>query len=271
VTRKPVSPPGRPSPHVPTELENRIGARLLPEWMDVVDDPTQTEWHGHALLGHYLYDMEGVAGKPLPLVEKGVLKTLLLTRTPVSKDLNTSNGRARMPGASGSRAPDFGNLFIRASKTMPAAEMKQKLIQMCRDQNKPYGMLVRKLDYPSSASGEEFRRMATAMAQSGGNTRPVSLPLLVYRVYPDGREELVRDVRFRGLSTKSFRDILSASDETTVFDYIDSNAPFALMGAGTFVTTVSVIAPAVLFEELEFEPVQEDTAKPPIVPPPPVS
>ena len=117
--------------------------------------------------------------------------------------------------------------------------MKKKLIDLCRERNKPYGILVRKLDYPSSASIDELRRLA----QSGGNQRPVSLPLLVYKVYPDGREELVRSLRFHGVSTRSFKDIVAASDENYVFDFIDSNAPFALMGAGSFTTTASVIAP----------------------------
>jgi hypothetical protein len=125
---------------------------------------------------------------------------------------------------------------------------------------------VRKLDYPSSASIDEIRHLM----QSGGNARPVSMPLLVYRIFPDGREELVRGLRFRGLSTRSLKDIVAASDESYVFDFIDSNAILALMGAGSFTTSASVIAPSLLFDELELEPVQEETPKPPIVPPPPL-
>jgi TldD protein len=267
VTRKPIVDPGRVAPFHPTEFENRIGSRILPEWMDVVDDPTQTEWHGHTLLGHYLYDMEGVAAQPVTLVAKGILRGLLLTRTPTFKDYPGSNGHARLPGTFGARAPGFGNLFIRASQTTPAADMKKKLIQMCRDRSKAYGILIRKLDYPSSASGEELRHLV----QAAGSNRPVIPPLLVYRVYPDGREELVRSVRLRGVSTRTLKDIAVASDESYVFNLIDSNAPFALMGAGSFITTASVIAPAVLFDELELEPVQEEVPKPPIVPAPPLS
>ena len=268
ITRKPIADPGRPAPHLQSELENRIGSRILPEWMDVVDDPTQAEWRGHTLLGHYQYDMEGVAPKPLALVEKGALKTFLLTRTPVIKGFEVSNGRARMPGDFGSRAPGFGNMFVRAAETTSAADMKKKLIELCQQRNKPYGMLVRKIDYPSSALRDEFRRLVTAAAQSGGTSRLVSEPLLLYRVYPDGREELVRGMRFRGLSTRSFKDIIAASDENYVFDFVDSDAPLALIGAGSFVTTSSVIAPTLLFDELEFEPIHEDVPKPPIVPPP---
>ncbi len=171
--------------------------------MDVVDDPTQADWRGHTLLGHYQYDMEGVAPKPLALVEKGVLKNFLLTRTPVIKGFGSfQRPRAHAREVSAPRAPGFGNMFVRASETVPAADMKKKLIELCQQRNKPYGMLVRKIDFPSSASLDEFRRLATAAAQSGGNTRLVSEPLLLYRVYPDGREELVRSVRFRGLSTQ---------------------------------------------------------------------
>jgi hypothetical protein len=271
ITRKPIADPGRTAPHVQSELENRLGSRILPEWIDVVDDPTQAEWRGHTLLGHYQYDMEGVAPKPLTLVEKGVLKTFLLTRTPVVKGFDASNGRARLPGSYGARAPGFGNLFVRASETTPAADMKKKLIELCRQRNKPYGILVRKIDFPSSASLDEFRRLVTAAAQSGGSTRLVSEPLLLYKIYPDGREELVRSMRFRGVSTRSFKDIIAASDENYVLDFIDSNAPLALMGAGSFVTTASVIAPAVLFDEMEFEPIHEDVPKPPIVPAPALS
>ena len=264
VTRKPVTDPGRPSRYSPSELENKLGSRILPEWMDVVDDPTQTQYQGHMLLGHYLYDMEGVAPQPLTLVEKGVLKSFLLTRTPVYKDYTGSNGRARMTGAYGTRSPGFGNLFIRVSQTTPAADLKKKLIDLCRQANKPYGILIRKLDYPSTASLDELQQVG----QASGGTHPVVLPLLAYRIYPDGREELVRGLFFHGASVRSFKDIVAASDENYVFDMIDSNAPFALVGAGSFTTTASVIAPAVLFEEMELEPAKEETPKPPIVPPP---
>ncbi len=262
--RKPVSDPGRPSRYSPSELENRLGSRILPEWMDVVDDPTQTEYKGHTLLGHYLYDMEGVAPQPLTLVEKGVLKNFLLTRTPVFKEYPGSNGHARMTGPYGTRSAGFGNLFIRVSQTTPAAGMKQKLMDLCKQNNKPYGILIRKLDYPSTASIDQLEKVA----QAAGGSHPVVPPLLAYKVYPDGREELVRGLLFQDFSVRTLKDIVAASDENYVFDLIDSNAPFALVGAGTFTTTSSIIAPAMLFEELELAPLQEETPKPPIVPPP---
>ena len=266
LTRKPVADPGRVPPVVSSELENRVGSRILPDWMDVVDDSTQTKFGGRTLLGHYLYDIEGVAPRPITLVEKGVLKSFLLTRTPVFKDYPGSNGHARLSGSFGDQSAGFGNLFVRASQTTPAGGMKQKLMDLCKERNKPYGILIRKLDFPSSASMEELRRLV----QASGGSHAITAPLLAYKVYPDGREELVRSVVFHGVSTRSFKDIVAASDESYVFDLIDSDAIFARMGAGSYITTASVIAPAVLFEEMELAPVEEEKPQPPIVPPPPL-
>lgn len=269
ITRKPVADGQRRIPYAPSELENRMGSRILPDWMDVVDDPTQTEWRGHTLLGTYQYDIEGVRAKPLTLVEKGSLKSFLLTRTPVLKGFDNSNGRARMTGRFGAESPGFGNLFVRANETISPADLKKKLIEMCQQRNKPYGILIRKLDYPASGSLEELRHLAGG-GQGGGAARLTSPPLLAYRVYPDGKEELIRGLQFRGLTTRAFKDIVAASNENYAFDFTDSNAPLALVGAGSFTATASVIAPGVLFDELELEPAQEEVATPPIVPPPPL-
>jgi hypothetical protein len=106
--------------------------------------------------------------------------------------------------------------------------------------------------------------------QASGGSHAITAPLLAYKVYLDGHEELVRSVVFHGVSTRSFKDIVAASDENYVFDLIDSDAIFARMGAGSYITTASVIAPAVLFEEMELAPVEEEKPQPPIVPPPPL-
>lgn len=263
VRRRPVSNPGRPLSFAPGELEGRLGAPVLPEWMDAVDDPTQTEWQGEPLFGHYRVDLEGVAPEPLTLVEKGVLKTFLLTRQPVM-EFAQSNGRARLPGGFGHCQAACGNLFVRATKSVSEAELRAQLLDMCRRRNKPYGIIIRKMDFPSSASLNELR---SAFSSSGGG-RPVSLPLLVYRVYADGREELVRGLRFRGLGARSLRDIVAASDRNHLFHFLENGAPFALMGAASFVAETSVVAPSVLIDDVELERVPAEHPRPPLVPPP---
>jgi hypothetical protein len=265
--RKPLAEPGRNVNFNPSELETKIGSRILPDWMDIVDDPTQKAWQGQPLVGAYQFDLEGVPGKPVSIVEKGVLKSFLTTRQPV-KSSAVSNGHARLAGNYGSRSGAISNMFVKTSQNESLADLKKKLIDMCKERNKPYGMLVRKLDYPFSAGRGELQALAQSGPQSGGSVRPVSPPVLVYRVYADGREELVRGLRFRGVSTRSLRDVLAASKETVLFDYVNTGAPLALLGAGGILAPAAVVSPALLFEEIEFEVPQEQLPKLPVVPPP---
>src|SRR5258708_24949925 len=160
--------------------------------------------------------MGGVGSKARALVEKGVLKNFLLTRQPM-RGFNGSNGHALLPGGFGSNLAGFGNLFVRASETVAPAELKRKMIEICKTRNKPYGILIRKMDFPSSASIDELRRLLTGSASSGGSAKPVSIPILAYKVYPDGREELVRGLRFRRFNARSLKDLLAASHESFVF------------------------------------------------------
>jgi hypothetical protein len=265
LTRRPVMEPGRNSSVPMSELEGRQGARILPEWFDVVDDPAQKEWRGRPLFGSYEVDREGVAARPLSLVEKGVLKTFLLTRQP-EPGFSGSNGRARLPGSFGANGAAISNLFVRATETVPVADLKKKLIEMCRQRNKPYGMIVRRMDFPSSASVEDVHRLLSDAGQAGGH--PVSAPVLVYKVYPDGREELVRGLRFRGLNARSLKDILAAGDDNNVFEFLNNQAPFALIGGASYVAESCAIAPSVLIDDVELHPLEEELPKLPIVPAP---
>jgi len=267
VPRRPLSDPGRNVPFAPSEFETRIGGRVLPESFDVIDDATQSTYNGKALAGFYPFDMEGVPPKRVSVVEKGVLKSFLTTRQPI-RGFPASNGHARLPGSYGAYSAAIGNLFVKSSETSSMADLKKRLIDMTMMRGKPYGMLVRKLDYPYSAGGSDLQSLAQASAQSGGSARPVSPPLLIYKVYPDGREELVRGLRFRGLTTRTLRDILGASSETELFDFVNVAAPLAILGAGGYLAPASVISPGLLFDELELEPPQDQLPKQPTVPPP---
>ena len=269
IVRKPVAEQGRNVTVPESGLENRIGSRVLPAWMSLRDDATRKEWNGRALAGFYEADLEGVVPAPVTLVDNGVLKSYLTTRQPV-KGGGGSNGHARLPGLFGASTARPGNLFVEARETSPEALLKQRLVDMLKQQSKPYALLVRRMDFPSIASGAAAREMLMRERRAGGS-RPYSAPLLLYRVYPDAHEELVRGLRFRNLSVRAFRDILAAGNAPAVFDYVDNGAPMALTGAASFIVGCSVVAPAVLFEELELEPQSAETARPPLVPFPPSS
>jgi hypothetical protein len=269
LSKRPVSDPGRAAPYQASDLQGRKGSRVLPEFMDVVDDPTQETYRGRPLFGYYEVDVEGVIPQPLPVVEDGRLNNFLLTRQPV-RGFEKSNGRARLPGSFGAKAAIFSNLFIRAKETAPVSELKQRMLQMVEQRGLPYGLILRKLDYPSTATVSELRQLSQESGERGVSGL-VSLPVLVYRLYPDGREELVRGLQFRGVTSRSLRDIIAAGDDETLFDFLQNGAPLARQGGGTFVTGSTVAAPSVLFEDLELEKRTEDWPTLPVVPPPPLT
>ncbi len=266
LSRRPVGETGgRGGSTVLSELDGRIGARVLPESFDVVDDPTQKEWRGKPLFGSYDVDREGVEPKPLHLIEKGILKGYLLTRQPV-RGHEGSNGRARMPGSFGADTAGISNLFVRSSETVTQAALRSKLLELINARGKPYGVVIREMDFPSSASVEEVRRLLSS-EQSGG-AHATSIPILAYRLYPDGHEELMRGMRFRGFNTRSLKDIIAAGDDLTTFDFMDNPAPFALMGGSGYISNAAVIAPSILIDDLELHPIEEELPKLPVVPPP---
>jgi hypothetical protein len=258
ISRKPVTAPGAAAQTATTELEGRRGVRIMPEMFDVTDDPTLP------LFGHEETDDEGVPDKPLSLVEKGVLKDFLRTRQPV-RGYTDSNGRARLAGSYGASTPAPTNLIVKSRETSSVSDLKKKLIDLLQQRGLPYGMIVKKMDFPSSASIDEARKILSA---GGGSSRPISIPLYAYRLYPDGREELIRGVRFKGVNARSLKDILAAGDDSVTFNYLDNGAPFALLGYGSSAAEVTVVAPSLLIDDLEVNKVDDEMPKLPIVPAP---
>ncbi|HKD05145.1 MAG TPA: metallopeptidase TldD-related protein [Bryobacteraceae bacterium] len=257
IARKPVTAPGAPNQITATELEGRRGVRIMPEFFDVTDDPSAP------MFGHEEVDDEGVADKKVALVEKGVLKDFLRTREPV-RGYSESNGHSRL--TSGAAVPT--NLIIKARETNSIEDLRKKMIDLCQQRGLSYGIIVRRMDFPSSATVDEARRNLAAAGSSG---RAVSLPLHVYRLYTDGHEELIRGVRLRGLNARSLKDILAAGDDNVEFNYLENGAPFALLGLGASSAEVTVVAPSVLIDDLELTKIDDELPKLPVAPPPALS
>jgi hypothetical protein len=170
-----------------------------------------------------------------------------------------------VPGNFGAKAAGISNLMVKAPNPKPVKELREQLVRLAADRGKPYGIIVRQMDFPSTASIVELRRIAA------NTERPVSLPILTYRLYPDGREELVRGLRFRGLAARSLRDIIGAGDDDQPFDFLGSIAPFAVVGGATFAYPASVVAPSLLIDDLELERLEQDLLQLPVAPPPPLT
>jgi hypothetical protein len=268
IPRKPISVPNRPVNWPRLELEGRMGTRIVSESLTVRDDPTSAVFQGKPLFGQLLVDLEGVKPQPLTVIQNGRLEALFRTRTPSAPN-ETSNGRARIPGIFGAFRGAATNLFVEASQTVPEAQLRTRLLEQVKAANKPYGILIRRMDFPSAGDANVLRTIFSGNATNTGKV-PVSLPLLAYRIYPDGREELIRDLNFRELEIRALRD-LTAGDQPHLFHFLENGQPFAPIGVGTYVAETSVVCPSLLLEEVELEPIRVDTKTDPLVAPPPLS
>jgi TldD protein len=265
--RKPLAPPGsNQRPVLESVWASRAGTKVAPDWLTMVDDPLQMNFGGKILAGQYQADDEGVPASKVTLVEKGVLKGFLLSREPV-KTYRASNGHGRLPGAYGSEEAVIGNLFVQAEQTAPESQMKAKLITEAKAAGLTYGILIRRLDFPSTSSLEELQGIAREM-QKNGYTRTLTAPLLAYRVYPDGHEELIRNVRFKEFSARNLKDILLASDRPYVLNYLNNGSAFNFADASSEVTSSSVICPSLLLASVELDRAHDEARRPPVVPPP---
>jgi len=225
----------------------KVGQEVLPKFLSIVDDPTKKEINGIKLAGTYDYDDEGVPAQRVEVITDGVLKNFLMSRMPI-KDFEHSNGHGRnQPGLMPTGRQ--GNLIVSSSVTVPERDMRQKLIDEIKKQNKPYGLYF---DDIQGGFTLTTRQLPQAFQV---------LPVVVYKIYADGRpDELVRGVDIVGTPLAALTRIIATSDEQHVFN--------GVCGAESGSVPVSAVAPAMLFSEMEVQKRGHEHDRPPILPPP---
>ncbi|MGB5139757.1 MAG: metallopeptidase TldD-related protein, partial [Candidatus Zixiibacteriota bacterium] len=225
----------------------KVGEKVLPDFIDVYDDPTLADFNGVFLRGHYLYDDEGVKTTPVTVVEKGVLRNFLLSRSPV-KGFPNSNAHGRKQAGMDAVARQ-GNLMVKSSLEYPFEKLVEMLKDECRKQGKPYGLIF----YDISGG-------FTTTTRFGPQSFKV-IPLLVYKCYTDGRpNEAIRGVDIVGTPLSSFARIIATGNDYEIFN--------GTCGAESGWVPVSATAPSVLVSELEVEKKFKEQEKPPLLPPP---
>jgi hypothetical protein len=247
---------------------DKLGARVLPEFLSVVDNATLPEFKQTRLMGSYQVDDEGVRARETKLVENGILKTLLAARSPVS-GIAHSTGNWRSSGVLPS------NLIVSTEKGVSDEEMREQFFKLVKQRGKAYGIVVRRLGNPAfRAAGDQ---MYSTFTQPGQSEEKVTGPILAYRVYPDGREELIRGTEIAGLSAAAFRDIAAASSTQTVYSCPFASRALSLYSSFTYFDTaegepgaplVSFVVPALLFEDLTVKKPNDQIPKPPLSKPP---
>lgn len=225
----------------------KVGESILPEFITVRDNPSNAKFGDEDLRGFYRYDDEGVASSDVLLVDRGVLKTFLLSRSPL-EGFSKSNGHGRrQPGRQ--IVSRQGNLIVESTNIVPFARLRELLIEECKKQDKQYGFLF-----------QDITGGFTGTSRRGAQSFKV-LPVVVYRVYADGRpDELVRGVDIVGTPLASFSKIIYTADDPAVFN--------GTCGAESGWVPVSAISPSILVSQIEIEKRVRDQDKPPILAPP---
>jgi TldD protein len=258
-----------------SEWMGRIGQRVLPLTVDLTDDPTVPQFEGHDLIASYQIDQDGVRAQKVALVQNGLLKELLMSRRP-GPDLDRSNGHGRSTFLAMPR-PMLSNLFFHASNGESSADLRRKFLEACKQNGQQFGLLVREMDNPVIASSSQEELSDSLATLASGAPNGDRMPLLVYRVnISDGREELVRGALISQLTVRNLRALLGIGNDNTVFYYAQSqDAETAGTALGAFGSAnggvpSDVIAPSLLFEEVEVRGPHGEPRRTPLVPPPPL-
>jgi predicted Zn-dependent protease len=234
-----------------SELEGQtfkkmVGQHVLPDFLSVVFDPTLRRYGGTDLVGSYHYDDEGIKARRVIAVNDGVLNAFLMSRTPIEGFPN-SNGHGRaQPGFT--PVARQSNLLVLDSKPVSRDRLKVLLVEQIKAQGKPFGLLF-----------DDIQGGFTITGRTIPNAFNV-LPVMVYRIYPDGRQELVRGVDLIGTPLTAFSKILAADDEKVVFN--------GICGAESGAVPVSASGPAILVSQIEVQKKQKSQERAPILPAP---
>ena len=239
--------------------QDRLGGRVLPDFLSVADDPTLSRYRDEPLLGASRVDDDGVPTRRTVLVENGTLKTLLATRDPIAGVAQSTGSRR-----GGTVAPS--NLLVTVTQGLGEEAMKAKLLSIVQQRGKPFGIVVERLASPMAAEAQDMMMslMSSLMPGQGGEggTR---LTLVAYKVFPDGHEELVRNVAIDGVTAASFKEIVAASVNSLVYStpFLSmKNSMFSIFAGGSPAETapplVSLVVPSLLFDDVTLKrPMQE--------------
>jgi predicted Zn-dependent protease len=225
----------------------KVGEPILPDFISIIDDPTQARLGSSILLGNYPFDDEGVAAQRVTLVDKGILRNFEMSRQPIVGFPNSNGHGRRQVGLE--PVSRQGNLIVQSNKMVTNAELRRMLIAEVKRQGKQFGLLIDDI-----AGGFTFT----------GRGQPQAFqvqPLVVYEVFADGRPDmLVRGVDIVGTPLVSLTKIMATGDTPEVFN--------GYCGAESGSVPVAAAAPAMLISEMEVQKKQSSTDRPPILPPP---
>lgn len=227
-------------------FKKKVNEKVLPEAFSVFFDPTLDRLGTTDLVGSYRYDNQGVRARRVDVIEAGVFKRFLMSRSPIEGFPNSNGHGRRQPGYA--PVARQSNLVVEVSESVSRADLKEMLIAQLKRENKPFGLFF-----------EDIQGGFTITGRTIPNAFNV-LPIMVYRITPDGQEELVRGVDLIGTPLTAFSQIAAADSETGVFN--------GICGAESGGVPVSAVSPGILISQIEVQKKEKSQARPPVLPPP---
>ena len=227
-------------------FKKMVNQKVLPETFSVIFDPTVRRRESMDLVGAYRYDNEGVRARRVPVIEEGVLKNFLMSRTPF-EGFSRSNGHGRKQAGLAAVARQ-SNLFVEVTRSHSREELKAMLIDSLKREDKPFGLYFKDVQGGFTFTGRTIPNLFNV------------LPVMVYRIHADGREELVRGVDLIGTPLTAFSKITAADDRIESFN--------GICGAESGGVPVSSVSPAILVSQIEVQKKEKSPERLPILPPP---
>jgi predicted Zn-dependent protease len=252
---------------------SKLNMKVAASFLSLKATPALKSSNQKALLGAYALDEEGVRSREVSLIENGILKGLMSSRAPV-KGIAQSNGHGR----GGGPAPSVIRVISTNKKTYQ--QLKEALINAAKEEGLAYGYMVRGLTPASEAASGDADIIESLVMSQQGPPEPTQFlltrPYSVFRIYPDGREELVRGVEFGSVSINAFKNVLATSDDEFVYDYPVSSSGIlgnlsgilSLLGGGSSAGlgyNATVITPSMLVGGIDLKKSKGNYPKLPIV------
>jgi hypothetical protein len=257
-------------------LTKKVGLRVMSSNLSITDDPTTNDAAGHALIGGYRLDDEGTPGQKVDVIKGGFLKELLTSRTPSRKGA-VSNGHARRTAAGGMFHGSATNLFLKGSGGQARASLEAKLLAAAKDDGLKYGLVIRAFDDGAITSEPEYSRRELVQMLSNADLElppPIST---AYKLYPNGKLELVRAVQLDPVPIRAWKDVIGIGNQPFVYNYLAPSESYIeqkINGVDEgFVPSggieSAIVTPDLLFKELDVEPNTVGQHPLPAIPPPP--
>lgn len=231
-------------PNSSQTFKSFVNKPILPNFIDVIFDPTLKYLNGIPLSGYYLYDDEGIPAQKVISVDSGIFRCFIMSRSPI-ENFPKSNGHGRK-SVGHTPVARQSNLIVHTHRTVAKEDLRKMLVEECKRQNKEYGLFFETVEGGFTFTGRTIPNAFNVQ------------PIVVYKIYVDGRpDELVRGVDLIGTPLTTFSQIIAAGDDIGVFN--------GICGAESGQVPVSASAPSILVSKIEVQKKFKSEEKPPIL------